>query len=120
MNHQIVRFTVSLTIHEGKFEAFQATAKELIAGSRKEPGTLGYEWYLSADRKRCRVLETYADESAMLAHLTGPVVQSLVPKLLELVSVDGFEVYGTPGAKGTEMLGGWGAQMFAFWDGIKK
>jgi len=115
-----VRFAVNLTVNEGKLEAFKRVAQELIAGTRTEAGSLGYDWYLSSDQKHCRVLETYADENAVLTHLKGPVVQRLVPKLLEVASVNGFEVYGNPGAKAAEMLATWGAATFEFWDGLKK
>ncbi len=118
MNKQIVRFTVDLTINAEKFDKFEAIVQEMIAGSQKEPGTLGYDWCLSGDRRRCRLLETYVDANAVLAHLTGPVVQELVPKLLETSSVGGFEVYGDPGPKAAQMLAGFGAEIFELWRGL--
>ena len=114
MEAETVHFIVSLSIHEGKLAAFEDTAKTMVAGARKEPGALGYEWYLSSDRKSCRLLETYANADAALAHCTGPVVRDLVPKLLELASVSGFEVYGDPGPEVTAMLAGFGAAFFEF------
>ena len=115
MAEKIVRFTVDLAINEGKFNEFESIAQEMIAGSRKEPGTLGYDFFLSRDRKRCRLLETYADASAVLAHMTGPVVQQLVPKAVQTASITGFEVYGDPGPAATKMLMGFGAQVFDPW-----
>lgn len=53
MSKQTAGLVVDLTIHEGKFDAFETVAQEMIAGSRKEPGTLAYEWYLSGDRQSC-------------------------------------------------------------------
>jgi TolB-like protein len=32
--------------------------QDATAGTQKEPGALGYDWYLSGDRKRCRIVET--------------------------------------------------------------
>ena len=63
------------------------------------PGTLGYEWFLSADLKRSRLVETYVDAAAVLEHFSGPVVQQLVPKLMQIASVTRFEVYGDPGER---------------------
>jgi quinol monooxygenase YgiN len=120
MDKHIVRFTVDLSINAGKFDEFEAIAQAMIAGSQKEPGTLGYDWCLSGDRKRCRLVETYADANAALAHLTGPVVQDLVPKLLETVSLGGFEVYGDPGPKAAQMLAGFGAEIFELWQGLSR
>jgi quinol monooxygenase YgiN len=120
MVQQTVRFTVDLTINEGKLAAFETLAQAMIAGSRKEPGTLGYDWYLSADRKRCRLLETYTDANAVLAHLNGGVVRELVPKLLETASLSSFEVYGDPGPQAAQMLAGFGAGIFGLWHALAR
>src|SRR5271155_3284134 len=67
-----VRFTVSLTIAEGKLAEFENVAQAMLAGARAEPGTVCYDWYLSGDRRHCRLLESYVDSDAVLMHLTGP------------------------------------------------
>ncbi len=118
MPAQAVHFKVDLNIHEGELAVFENTAKAMIAATQKEPGALGYEWYLSGDRKSCRLLETYKNAEAALAHCTGPVVRDLVPKLLESASVSGFEVYGDPGVQASAMLAGFGAAIFKFWRGL--
>ena len=92
----------------------------MVTSSRQEPGAVRYEWYLSTDRKRCRIVETYADADAVLAHLTGWAVKEGVPKLLAVSSLDRFEVYGDPGAKAAAMLGGFGAEIFAPWCGFTR
>jgi quinol monooxygenase YgiN len=120
MGAQTVHFVVDLNIHEGKLAAFDETAKAMIAGTKKEPGALGYEWYVSRDGKSCRLLETYANADAALAHCLGPVVQELVPKLLESASVAAFEVYGDPGPQAVAMLAGFGAAMFEFRQGLAR
>jgi len=117
MSKQVL-LNVSLEIREGKLEAFQAIAKEMVEVSRKEPGTLGYEWYLSGDSKRCQLIETYVDADALLSHFAGPAVQQGVPKLITTADVSGFQVYGDPGPKAKEMLGGFGAEIFSYWHGV--
>jgi quinol monooxygenase YgiN len=119
MDNQTVRLAVDLTIHEGK-DAFEAITHAMVAVSQNEPGTLGYEWFLSADRTKCRLLETYTDANAVLAHLNGPAVQELVPKLLGTASLAGFEAYGDPGQKAAEMLAGFGAEIFGFRRGLER
>ena len=119
MTKHEVRFTVDLAIHMDKFDEFERIAQIMIAGTRKEPGALGYDWCLSKDRSRCRLIETYVDANAVVAHLTGPVVQELVPRLLDVSRLSGFEVYGDPGPQGTEMLTGLGAEIFSLWRGLK-
>lgn len=117
MSKQVL-LNVSLTIREGKLDAFQAIAREMVDVSRKEPGTLSYEWYLSSDGKRCRLFEAYVDADALLAHFAGPAVQEGVPKMLKTADVTGFEVYGDPGPKAKELLAGFGAEIFSYWHGL--
>jgi quinol monooxygenase YgiN len=117
MDRKIVRFTVDLAINDGKLDQFDGIAQEMIACTLKEPGALAYEWFLSADHKRCLLLETYADANAVLAHMKGSAV-ALVPKLLETSSINSFEVYGDPGAEAAKMLTGIGAEIFPHWHGL--
>jgi quinol monooxygenase YgiN len=120
MLEQVVRLTVNMTVNEGKLDAFKSIAQSMTEASRSEPGTLGYEWFASADGKRFRLVETYADAAAVEAHFMGPVVQQGVPKLAALCTVDGFEIYGDPGPKVAEMAAGFGASVFSHWLGINR
>lgn len=120
MNRQIVRFTVDLTINAEKFDKFESIVQAMLAATEKEPGTLGYDWCLSGDRTRCRLLETYVDANAVMAHMTGPAVRELVPKLLEVSSVNSFEVYGNPGPEAAQALAGFGAEIFELWQGLSR
>jgi quinol monooxygenase YgiN len=115
MPKQTVYFVVELVIDEKKSAEFESVSLAMIAGSRKESGCLGYDWFLSGDGKRCRLVENYADTNAVLAHLMGPVVQELVPMLLRSSSISRFEVYGDPGPKAAEILSGVGAEIFPLW-----
>jgi (4S)-4-hydroxy-5-phosphonooxypentane-2,3-dione isomerase len=112
MSERYVYLLVELTVKEGKAAEFESLARAMTSGSQKEAGTVGYEFALSADGKRCRLLETYVNAEAVLAHFTGPVVGELVPKLLGTVNLDRFEVYGDPGEKAAAMLKGFGAEIF--------
>lgn len=118
MDSQTVHVLVEVTIYEGRLDAFEGIVREMLAGSQSESGTVGYEWYLSIDHRRCRILETYADSIALLAHFNGPVVQQLVPKLLEQCRVDRSEVYGDASPAARAMLAGFGAEVFDRWKGL--
>ncbi len=115
---QSVRLNVALTVHDGKSAVFEELATAMIAATRKEPGALAYDWHLSADRKRCRLVETYRNADALLAHLKGPAVQQFVPKMAEISKVERFEVYGEPGAEGAKMLAAFGAEFFSDWQSL--
>ena len=120
MVEQVVRLTVNFTVSEEQKEAFKGIAQAMTEGSKAEPGTLGYEWFVSSDGMRYRLVETYVDSSAVEAHFMGPVVQRLVPKLAAVCQVDGFEFYGDPGPKVAEIAGGLGAVFFRYWLGIER
>ena len=112
---QAVHFVVAWTVNEGKLAAFEEVAKAMSNGTRKEPGMLAYDWHSSADRKHWRLLETYANPDAVVAHLKGPVVQQLVPKIMEVSKMDLLEIYGNPGPEATAMLTAVGAVIFSDW-----
>ena len=119
MSKDTVYFVVSFKINDGKLDSFKQTAQAMIAATQKEPGSLGYEWHFSHDNKRCRLLETYADQAAVQAHISGEAVK-MIPQLLESSSVSGFEVYGDPGPKATQTLEGYGAEIFQHWRGLSR
>lgn len=118
MANPTVYFLVTFNVHEGKLAAFEETMKAATAGTRKEPGAHGYEWYLSSDRKTYKLVETYRDAAAALAHMTSPVVKDLVPKLLESATIASFEVFGEPGAEARAKLAPLGAAIYEFKHGL--
>ncbi len=120
MSNNTVRFTVELTIHEGKLNEFEEVIRTMVERSQSEPGTLGYDFFLSDDRRRCRLLETYADGDAVVTHLAGPVVQEFVPKMLETAGLNRFEVYGDPGPKAAQTLKQMGAETFNPWHKLNR
>ncbi|MGA9473649.1 MAG: antibiotic biosynthesis monooxygenase [Terriglobales bacterium] len=120
MKNNAVYFLVSFKINEGKFESFKEIAQAMIAFTQTEPGSLAYEWYFSSDKARGRLIETYADQNAVAAHMEGRAVQELVPKIRELSSITGFEVYGDPGSKAAEILSKVGAEVFQRWNGLDR
>jgi quinol monooxygenase YgiN len=108
-----VRFTVELDIADGKLDEFQRIAQTMTERTKTEPGALEYDFYISDDRKRCRLLEAYTDAGSVLAHLKGPVVQELVPQLLTASSLTRFEVYGDPGTEAAQILSGLGVAIYS-------
>ncbi len=120
MPNSNIQFIVSLSIQEGKADTFEALAKSMSSHTEQEPGALAYEFFLSPDRTQCRLAERYADANAVLAHITGPVVQQLVPKMLEVSDLTGFEVYGDPGPDAAKILAAVGAQIYARWRGFSR
>ena len=120
MVEQVVRLTVGFTVNEGQVDEFKKLAQTMTDVSKAEPGTLGYEWFSSADGKSFKLVEIYVNAQAIEVHFMGAAVQEWVPKLVGTCSVTGFEIYGDPGPKVTEMAGGLGAQFYKYWIGIDR
>jgi quinol monooxygenase YgiN len=118
MTKNAVYFDVHLKINEGRLDAFKSIAQAMIAATKKESGALAYEWYFNGDQSHCRLQEIYADQSAVEAHMAGVAVGEWVPKILQVSSLTGFDVYGNPGAESAKRLAGLGAQIFERWDGL--
>jgi hypothetical protein len=116
-----VHLNVSLTIYEGKLDEFQAVAREMVEETRKECGTLPYEFYLSGDGKHCQLIETYLDRDAPDGAPCWPGgAQRGVPKILKTARVARFQVYGDPGNKGKDVLTGFGAEIYSYWHGLER
>ena len=64
-----IKFNAHFKINEGKLEAFKAIISQFISTVKeKEPDAITYDWYLNEESMECKVLETYADSNAVLAH----------------------------------------------------
>jgi quinol monooxygenase YgiN len=118
MNTQRVHFVIDLAIHGGKFDDFAAIVRSMTDGTATEAGALEYEWFLSKDNSRCRLLETYANAEAVQAHLAGAVVHELVPKLLAFATISRFEVYGVLDGPSAMTLSSFGAEIYRHWHGL--
>lgn len=87
-------WVLEVAILPGQLDNFRAVAKDLIAATQSEPGTLNYEWNLSADGTVCHIYERYRDSAALLTH-----VQSFAPfaeRFLQACRLARFDVYGSP------------------------
>ncbi|PWU03202.1 MAG: hypothetical protein C5B51_19360 [Terriglobia bacterium] len=115
-----IRLLVALDIHEGKLAEFEAIAKQMVAASEKEPGTLLYHFVLSSDRKHCRLLEGYTDSGAVGEHFKGAAVQHLVPQLLKVADLTMIEFYGDPGAEVTAAAARLNPSMFTSFHGFDR
>jgi quinol monooxygenase YgiN len=117
---QVVRLKVNFEVHSEQLAEFTRIAQAMTAVSAAEPGTLGYEWFVSTDSRRFRLVEVYANASAIEAHFLGPAVQQWVPQIVPISKVDGFEIYGDPGPMVTQMAVGLGAVIYPYWMGINR
>lgn len=65
----VVSWNLRVSINEGQLETFRTLMQEMVSASEAEPGTVGYEWFLSEDASSCHINERYTDSDAVMAHL---------------------------------------------------
>ena len=62
-------FVVELAVQPSQIEDLKSVMREMASRARTdEPGTLSYEWFLSADGTACHIYERYADSASAVTH----------------------------------------------------
>ncbi len=93
MDKETIQLVVQFSIHE--FETFLSVAQECSTYvANNESGTLVYDWYVAADKKSGKLLETYQDQQALETHLLGPVFTEIGPKFQKSIRWQAFESFG--------------------------
>jgi hypothetical protein len=87
--------------------------------TREEPGTQGYEWFLTGDGRTCHINERYADSDAVMAHL-GNFGSHFAERFLACFEPTSFSVYGEPSAEARAALDGFGATYLGWLGGFKR
>jgi quinol monooxygenase YgiN len=108
MSHHVA-WMLHMTVAPGRQAELQALLDEMVAATlANEPGTLEYEWSLSADGTECHLWERYADSEAALIHM-GSFVANYAERFYALLTTTAFHLYGSPNAEVREGLGAFGA-----------
>lgn len=116
-----IRILMDFEIYDGKFDEFQAIAKQMAEEFAQEPVTLAYHFVLSADRKRCRLVQEYADQAAITAHwIDGPAVHQNIFQFNQVAVTTRVEVYGDPGPKVAALGADFGVEIFTSWIGFDR
>jgi quinol monooxygenase YgiN len=114
-----IRVVIEYSVKEGKIDEFKRLAKDVVEKSEaNESRMLAYEWYLSADRSKCALLQTLAGSDAIMAHLGN--VGDLLGPLHETVQITGFNVYGNPSSEVREAYRQFNPQYFARFRGFAR
>jgi quinol monooxygenase YgiN len=66
----VIDLVVEVAVAPEHLDKFLELMGELVEVTRREPGTLRYEWLFTGDRTTCHIRETYADGPAFLAHFS--------------------------------------------------
>lgn len=105
MTEKPIGWSVEFKINPGKTDAFRKIVEEAGAAMEKtEPGTLMFQWFVSQDRGRALVHVWMAGQDEACTHATGIGPQKHLPRLLEISTIQRFDVFGTPNAKLAKIL----------------
>ena len=99
-----VSWVLELRVRDGRGADFRALMAEMAAATEaNEPGTLGYEWSLSADARTCHIYERYIDSAAVMVHL-ATFAEKYAVRFWQVLEPVRTVVYGSPDAVVKEAL----------------
>lgn len=90
-NH--ISWNLQLAVRDGQLEAVKPLMEEMVASTRKEMGTLVYEWFLSADGTECHLNERYVDNEAALIH-AGTFASQFAERFFTCFEQKSLSLYG--------------------------
>ena len=114
-----VAWIIELAVKDGQLGTFEELMREMVDGTSVEPGTLAYEWYVSADSGTLHIFEKYVDSEAMITHVNG-FLEKWAARFMECVDITRFVVYGDPSPAAREILDGWRAVYMGPWGGFSR
>ena len=103
-----VAWLVELAVKPGQLANFRALTGEMARSSRREPGVLIYERFVSEDGKFVHAYERYTDSAAAVAHLRT-FEKKFAERFLAVVDRRRFTVFGIPTDALREILDRFGA-----------
>jgi len=114
-----ISWNLQMSVREGRLNDARDLMREMVAATEQEPGTQGYEWFLSGDGRTCHINERYADSAAVMAHL-GNFGSKFAERFLACFEPTSLSVYGEPSAEARAALDGFGATYLGWLGGFKR
>ncbi|MCB1407343.1 MAG: antibiotic biosynthesis monooxygenase [Rhodobacteraceae bacterium] len=103
-NTDVITWVLQASLPEGQRPALEAVMHEMIDATRtNEPGCLLYDWYISADGGTCHILESYADDAALMTHIASFNAR-FARRLFGIIKPVGLTIYGNPSAEARAAL----------------
>ncbi|MEM7114863.1 MAG: antibiotic biosynthesis monooxygenase [Chloroflexota bacterium] len=103
-----VYWMLETKINDGQMDNLKALMAEMVEATQaNEPGTLNYEWSITADGQSCHIFERYADSEATLIHL-GTFGKVYAARFMSILQPTSMMVYGNPNEATREALKGVG------------
>lgn len=104
-----VYWTLTLDLKDGQDAAFNALMADMIAATKDEAGSKGYEWFRSGNT--VKVNERYETNADAGIHL-GIFGEKFAERFLSILTPTGLQVFGPAEGGVREGLTGFGAAFF--------
>lgn len=118
MSHHI-SWNLQLAVREGQLEAVKPLMEEMVTSTRKEMGTMIYEWFLSADGTECHLYERYLDNEAALIH-AGIFVSQFAERFFTVFEQKSLSLYGEASEELTAAMTQAGADFYPSLGGFSR
>src|SRR5919198_6749310 len=116
-----IHFRAEFTIEEGIIEEYKKLVQDMSRiVEANEPDTINYQFYLNRSETKCIVNETYANSEAVFAHINGIASQTILPKVLNIARITGFDVYGNPSEELQKVLTTFSPQTYNLFAGFSR
>ena len=93
-----VSWVLETNVQAGRSDELRTLMEEMVSNTHAhEPGTVGYEWYMSADGSQCHLYERYVDSAAALTHCQTFGAR-FAGRFMSLLTPTRCTVYGSPDA----------------------
>jgi quinol monooxygenase YgiN len=114
-----VYWSATFSIPPGKMDNFKQVVAKLVAETKKEPGTLEYEYTTNNEENTVDIIERYRDSNAVIAHVTQ-TFPKYAKEFLENARPGRVVVYGSPSDEVKKALKDFNPVYFAAFNGFTR
>ncbi len=112
-----ITFHVVFALKANCLNSFKSVAERFKNAASKEPGTVGYNFYLNAEETAFIFIETYANSEAVITHQNNTT--AILADAKKLVNSITLQVLGNPSEALIKLLGNSPTPSYFSWvDGI--
>lgn len=104
-------------VKEDSIEQFRRLVGELVGASRREQGTIAYQFSTCDGGRTVHIFEHYENSAAVVSHVRQ-TFSRFVERFRAMTHTVSVTVYGNPDAAACELIDAWGAVYMIPFDGF--
>ena len=114
-----IYWVLELDVYAGGLDSFRVLMTEMVAAASREPGTLNYEWHISADGRACHIYVRYRNCAAVMDHMAS-WDGNFSRRFTLLAGITRMSVYGAADAVVKATLGPYGPVHYEQFGGFNR